>query len=319
MFSTAADVARLGEMLRLGGALDGVRVLRESTVAEMCADQLPDDVDPGFQQGLGVRIDDPLNMGALSGPMTVGHTGFTGTSLVVDRAHGRTVVLLSNRVHPSRTWSDVGRIRRSLAQVVVAGQGTRSGASLPRAIDRPRPTPAQRPMDPPGLPVDPPGLLTRIRAELPNLRPAELRVALGILADPAVAAGLSIGTLARQCQTSAATVLRFCRAVGYRSYPALRLELARETGRADGDRPTVPSPTGDISPADSLPEIVAKIAWSDARAIEDTAALLDLDSLAAAIDAGDPATAFDREPEPNGGRIDLGRYGNTSGAGPTEP
>ena len=46
-----------------------------------------------------------------------------------------------------------------------------------------------------------------------------------------------------------------------------------------------PVPTGDISPTDSLPEIVAKIAWSDARAIEDTAALLDIDSLSAAIDA----------------------------------
>lgn len=285
MFSTAADMARLGEMLRMGGALDGVRVLRDSTVAEMCSDQLPDDIDPGFRQGLGVRIDDPLNMGALSGPMTVGHTGFTGTSLIVDRAHGRTVVLLSNRVHPSRTWSDVGRIRRSLAQFVVTGGGPRPAPSRPRAHDRPRPTPALRPTDPPGLPVDPPGLLTRIRAELPSLRPAELRVALGILADPAIAAGLSIGTLARQCQTSAATVLRFCRAVGYRSYPALRLELARETGRADGERPAVPSPTGDISPTDTIPEIVAKIAWSDARAIEDTAALLDLDSLSAAIDA----------------------------------
>lgn len=33
-----------------------------------------------------------------------------------------------------------------------------------------------------------------------------------------------------------------------------------------------------------------------------------------AIDAGDPASDFSREPAPNGGRIDMGRYGNTSGA-----
>ena len=109
-------------------------------------------------------------------------------------------------------------------------------------------------------------------------------MALAILEDPAGAAGLAIGTLAERCETSPATVLRFCRAVGFTSYPALRLELARETGR-DRDGHDVPSPTGDIGPTDSVPQIVAKIAWSDARAIEDTAALLDIDSLTGAIDA----------------------------------
>ncbi len=33
-----------------------------------------------------------------------------------------------------------------------------------------------------------------------------------------------------------------------------------------------------------------------------------------AIDAGDPASPFDREPSPNGGRVDQGRYGDTAGA-----
>jgi DNA-binding MurR/RpiR family transcriptional regulator/CubicO group peptidase (beta-lactamase class C family) len=273
MFGTAGDLARLGEMIRLGGTADGVRVLAADTVAQMCSDQLPSHLDPGFRQGLGVRIDDPTFMGALSGPRTVGHTGFTGTSLVVDRDRGWTVVLLTNRVHPSRTWSDVGYVRRELAEAVVGAQG-RSAASLPD-----------------GSP-DVPGLLVRIRAELPVLRPAEVRVALAILADPAGAARLSIGTLADRCDTSAATVLRFCRAVGFSSYPALRLELARETVREESG-PVAPSPTGDISATDSVPQIVAKIAWSDARAIEDTAALLDVDSLSRAIDAVAGAARID--------------------------
>lgn len=264
MFGTAIDVARLGEMIRLGGVVDGVRVLRPETVAEMCADQLPAHLDPGFRQGLGVRIDDPGFMGALRGPSSIGHTGFTGTSLVVDRAHGRTMVLLTNRVHPSRTWSDVGHARRALADVV-------AGLGRPR---RREPTQAPSNGD----------LLVRIRAELPSLRPAEQRVALAILEDPVGAAGRPIGALAERCETSPATVLRFCRAVGFTSYPALRLELARETGR-DREGRVDPTPPGDISPTDTVPQIVAKIAWSDARAIEDTAALLDVDSLTSAIDA----------------------------------
>ena len=274
MFGTAQDVARLGEMIRRGGELDGVRILRESTVAEMCTDQLPSHLDPGFRQGLGVRIDDAGWMSALSGPRSVGHTGFTGTSLIVDTEHGRVVVLLTNRVHPSRTWSDVGHTRRALTDAVVGlDRRTRQRATTEATADTT-----------PSTPPNGAGLLTRIRAELPTLRPAELRVALAILEDPGGAAGLAIGTLAQRCDTSPATVLRFCRAVSFTSYPALRLELARETGR-ERDGQVAPSPTGDISPTDTVPQIVAKIAWSDARAIEDTAATLDLDSLSGAIDA----------------------------------
>jgi len=137
------------------------------------------------------------------------------------------------------------------------------------------------------------GVLVAIRAALPTLRPAERRVAEAILADPDRAAGLSIGALATECATSSATVVRFCRAVGYGHYPDLRLAIARETGRQEADSGGGPRPTGDISPTDSLEEIVAKITYSDARAIEDTAATLDLRELARAIDAVARATRVD--------------------------
>jgi DNA-binding MurR/RpiR family transcriptional regulator/CubicO group peptidase (beta-lactamase class C family) len=282
VFGTAGDLARLGEALRLGGALDGVRILKEETVGEMLRDQLPDWIDPGFRQGLGVRITDPASMGPLSGPRTVGHTGFTGTSLVIDRDGGRVVVLLTNRVHPSRTWSDVGVMRRRVA--AIAADGTAEGvASLPR---RRAPAVVRDPERDSGPRTEAGrGLLVRIRAELPGLRPAERRVALAVLDDPAGVAQRSIGVLARQCDTSGTTVLRFCRAVGYRHYPDLRIDLARETSREEAGNGPGPLLTGDISPTDTLAEIVAKIAWSDARAIEDTAATLDMDTLGRAIDA----------------------------------
>jgi len=129
------------------------------------------------------------------------------------------------------------------------------------------------------------GVLVTIRAALPSLRPAERRVAVAVLGDPAGVAGRSIGTLAAQCSTSGATVLRFCHAIGYRHYPDLRLALARETGREEAHNGPGAHLTGDISPTDSIEQIVATIAYSDARAIEDTAATLDLGALARAIDA----------------------------------
>lgn len=120
LFGTAADVARFGEMLRQGGAVDGVRVLRAETVAEMTCDQLPPAIDPGFRHGLGVRIGDTNWMGRLAASGAFGHTGFTGTSLAVDRSRQLVVVLLTNRVHPRREWSDIATVRRAVADHAAA-------------------------------------------------------------------------------------------------------------------------------------------------------------------------------------------------------
>lgn len=116
LFGTAADVGRFGEMLRQGGVVDGVRVLRPDTVAEMTRDHLPPSIDPGFRHGLGVRIADPNWMGTVASAVAFGHTGFTGTSLLVDPSRELVVVLLTNRVHPSRDWSDITELRRAVAE-----------------------------------------------------------------------------------------------------------------------------------------------------------------------------------------------------------
>src|SRR5712675_2072672 len=81
---------------------------------------------------------------------------------------------------------------------------------------------------PPGDADEPPmdiGILVTIRSLLPNLAPVERRVAQAVLDDPSGAARRSISELSRSCGTSATTVVRFCRAVGLRGYPELRLAL----------------------------------------------------------------------------------------------
>lgn len=133
--------------------------------------------------------------------------------------------------------------------------------------------------------IDDTGVLIRIRARLPRLRPAEQRVAAAILADPERVAQTAITLLARQCSTSETTVLRFCHAIGIPKYPDLRLALARETGRAEAAHPDHEAMTADISRHDSLAEVVGKIAFADARAIEDTAQVLDIDALGRAVAA----------------------------------
>ncbi len=128
-----------------------------------------------------------------------------------------------------------------------------------------------------------PDIGVRIRALLPTLAPSERRVAERVLADPAGVAASTITALAQECATSETTVIRFCRAVGFSGYPALRLELAAARGRSEVGQ--VRDLTGDIVADDDLDEVVAKIAFADARAVEETAQQLDLDALHAVIDA----------------------------------
>lgn len=136
-------------------------------------------------------------------------------------------------------------------------------------------------------------ILIRVRGTLPNLRPAEQRVAELVLADPAGVSESSITAVARRCQTSETTVLRFCRAIGLAGYPELRIALARAAlWEESGHAPGAPV-TGQIDPGDSLADVVAKITHADECAIADTAAALDLDVLEAAVEAVSAARRID--------------------------
>jgi DNA-binding MurR/RpiR family transcriptional regulator len=136
-------------------------------------------------------------------------------------------------------------------------------------------------------------ILVRIRGAMPALRPAERRVAEAFLADPAAAAELSISALARQCATSESTVMRLCRSLGLERFPELRLALARAASRDEARFGDGAEMSGDISPTDSLADVVRKIGFSDARAIEDTTSTLDIEALSQAADAVNRARRID--------------------------
>lgn len=123
----------------------------------------------------------------------------------------------------------------------------------------------------------------RLRSLLPSLAPAEQRVARRVLDHPAEAAASTISALAAASDTSEATVVRFCRAVGLSGYPALRVALATDLGRTQ--RPEGREVSGDINPGDDLDAVVEKIAYADARAVEETAQQLDVDALHRVVDA----------------------------------
>lgn len=150
------------------------------------------------------------------------------------------------------------------------GTGAGTGSAPPTNGAAPRPTLS---------------VLIRVRGALPNLRPAERRVAEAVLADPAGVSESSITTVARKCQTSETTVLRFCRALGLAGYPELRIALARAAQWEETDHAGGGPVTGVITKTDTLAEVVAKVTHADARSVEDTGAALDLHVLEAAVSA----------------------------------
>ncbi|MEV6492799.1 MurR/RpiR family transcriptional regulator [Actinoplanes sp. NPDC051633] len=122
----------------------------------------------------------------------------------------------------------------------------------------------------------------RARGLLPSLSPAEQRVARVVIDEAATASRLTISDLAERAASSETTVIRFCRAMGFGGYSELRLTLAAEAGRAiGGDDEPVGS---DIHEGDELAQVVKKIAFADARAVEETALQIDIAVLEQVVD-----------------------------------
>ena len=121
LFSTAADLTRFARMMLAGGLLDGVRIVRASTIVQFTAVQ-----DPGLShRALGWETPSGRNSaGNRMSARAFGHTGFTGTSLWMDPEAGVFVILLSNRVNPSRQNTRIGLVRTTLADAVMAAVGS---------------------------------------------------------------------------------------------------------------------------------------------------------------------------------------------------
>ncbi|NBE55453.1 serine hydrolase [Streptomyces boluensis] len=102
VFSCAWDLAVLGRTLLNGGSYGRERILRPESVELMFTDFNTD--FPGDEHGLGFELYQHWYMGAMATPRTAGHTGFTGTSLVLDPTTDSFLVILGNSVHPVRSW-----------------------------------------------------------------------------------------------------------------------------------------------------------------------------------------------------------------------
>jgi CubicO group peptidase (beta-lactamase class C family) len=114
LFGTAAGVGAFARLVLRGFTGDGTlahpatleRFARKSTV-------------PGSSRALAWDTMLPTSScGTRLSARAIGHTGFTGTSLWIDPAQDLYVVLLTNRVHPTRENNLIQRVRRDVHDAI---------------------------------------------------------------------------------------------------------------------------------------------------------------------------------------------------------
>lgn len=109
IFTDARDLCRLGRLYLEGGRVDG-----EPWLAPGLAEEAMRERAPG--RGLGFQLGDVYPRGAC------GHTGFTGTCLMLSPGSGIAAALLTNRLHVPVPL-DIDPYRRQILQAVVSAAG----------------------------------------------------------------------------------------------------------------------------------------------------------------------------------------------------
>ena len=116
LFSTARNLATFAQMYLNGGTYNGKRILSAGTIKLFMERQ---SIPPDTTRALGWdtasdgnRTATPFNFaGPLSSPRAIMHTGFTGTSIYIDPDRDAFIILLSNRVYPTRNNNLIAKVR----------------------------------------------------------------------------------------------------------------------------------------------------------------------------------------------------------------
>jgi DNA-binding MurR/RpiR family transcriptional regulator len=133
------------------------------------------------------------------------------------------------------------------------------------------------------------GIQSSIESAAPGFTPTMQRVADAIRANPSIVLDQTISELAASCQTSVASIVRFCRALGLTGYAQLRMSLATELGREAAQFGLGMTLGAEIAQADTLQDMAAKVASLEIMAIEETVSSLDFDALGRVVAAMDKA------------------------------
>ena len=120
LFSTAGDTAIFAQMILNGGIYAHHRLLTRATIQEFTARAAIGDA----ARTLGWDVvTQPSSSGHYFSSSSFGHTGFTGTSLWIDPERGLFVILLTNRVNPTRANEQIRQLRPAVHDAIFQALG----------------------------------------------------------------------------------------------------------------------------------------------------------------------------------------------------
>jgi CubicO group peptidase (beta-lactamase class C family) len=130
LFGTAGDLAAFAQMLLNGGIYAHHRLLARTTIQEFTARQVVGD----SARTLGWDVPTPPNSAAghYLSASAYGHTGFTGTSLWIDPERDLFVVLLTNRVNPTRANEQIRQVRPAVHDAILQALGLANASTTAR-------------------------------------------------------------------------------------------------------------------------------------------------------------------------------------------
>jgi serine-type D-Ala-D-Ala carboxypeptidase len=118
LFSNLEDLAVMVQMILNGGEYNGVRILSPLTVKLMTTVY-----EPVQKSGRGLGWDIASDYMGQRGDIfplgSFGHTGFTGTSIIVDPVSQTQLIILSSRVHPNGK-GEIMQLRKDIANIVAS-------------------------------------------------------------------------------------------------------------------------------------------------------------------------------------------------------
>jgi CubicO group peptidase (beta-lactamase class C family) len=117
LFSSALDLAKLGQMLLQEGKYGGYQYYKPETVRTFATKMYKGRRAIGWDRPVQSEWNSPTSLTA--SPLTYGHTGFTGTCMWIDPEFNLVYIFLSNRVYPDRNTRLISSNIRSRIQEVV--------------------------------------------------------------------------------------------------------------------------------------------------------------------------------------------------------
>ncbi len=127
-------------------------------------------------------------------------------------------------------------------------------------------------------------ILVKIREMKDSLTPVEQKVASCILENPAEIPQMSIKLLSNRSKTSEASVLRFCKTMGYMGFREFIISITSALAMS-GEDSADEKPYTDLQPGDGHSVIIQKIAKRNIQSIDDTISILDIHEVQRAVES----------------------------------